>query len=358
MTLSGRRVRVLVAVALAAASSFLLHCGGGTDIAPSSPVIEGEGFASATLAGRDFGASTQIDAGVSGVQNDVRTATDLLTIRPDGYGVLSHGLLASLIVTVTGASGTPTYCQGQNAGCVGVPTCAIPPSPVATIPCDFWVADATQGLLQVSPSGTLPAGTAVSASYSYNERLLTLSIGLTFPSGQFISLVVFNLPSDATASAGAPITIQTVLSAEPDDVGLARALHGDRRPGEPPHADGHRSLERGPALPCRDGHRPDDVRCRSHAGEPDRDVRDARLLTRRAGRKSGSSMARPSAAPGRSLPTSWHRRHALRRAVDADVQAPGAPSVSARRRWSRRTSRRRPRAPCGGRRRCRGRSDP
>jgi hypothetical protein len=209
MTFStGRACVILGAASFAAASLLLGGCGGGTDIAPSDPIIEGQGFAAGALGSRDFGESSQVDAGVASVQASAATATnEAVTIRADGYGVLAHGLLSSPIVTLTGPGGVPTYCQGLTAACAGTPTCGVPP----TIPCDFWLADAGAGLIQVSPTGTIAPGSTVEADYSYNSRLLTIDIGVTFPSGQFLTILVYHVPSVVSL----PLDLTQTVSSPP-----------------------------------------------------------------------------------------------------------------------------------------------
>lgn len=215
-TWSGSRARVIAGVALAVTGcAWIVACGGGTDIAPSEPSIDGVGSASVLLGTLDLGASTQVDAGVSGVVNAPGTVTDeVVTVRPDGFIVLANGSLSSPIVTLTGPGGAPTYCQGVNAACVGTPTCAVPPSTTPTIPCDFWLADASVGLLQVSPSGTIPAAPAtLEADYSFSNRLLTLGVGVTFPNGQFVTLTIFNLASTAVPPRTINLTVSTAPAA-------------------------------------------------------------------------------------------------------------------------------------------------
>ena len=219
MNWSTGQARVIVGAASFAAASLLLGgCGGGTDIAPSDPLIEGQGFAAGALGSRDFGESSQIDAGVASVQASAATATnEPVTIRPDGYGLFQHGLLSSPIIGLTGPGGAPVYCQGLTASCVGTPTCGVPP----TTPCDFWLADATAGLIQVSPTGTIPPGAVVEADYSYNSRLLTIDIGITFPSGQFLTIIVYHVPS--VVSLPLDLT-QTVSSPPPSPYPMAFAV--------------------------------------------------------------------------------------------------------------------------------------
>lgn len=196
MTHSSRRARLVVGAALgAAASALLLSCGGGTDVAPSQPTLDEGGFASASIATLDMGQTTLVDAGVSDVVNTTATQTgEAVTVRPDGYILLANGRLSSLLVTLTGPTGTPVYCQGTRA-----------------VPCDYFLADAIAGLIEVNPAGSIPPGSDLLATYTYTRRLLEMNVGITFPDGHAVSLIIFNLPSSATA----PVSSNVVVSSAP-----------------------------------------------------------------------------------------------------------------------------------------------
>ncbi len=179
-----------------------LACGGGTDIAPSQPVVAGQGSATVLFAGLDLGATSQVDAGVDFVQAAVTSATDeVVTFGSNGFARLDNGSLRSPVVNLTGPGGTPTYLQGTNSTCVNdVP------------PCDFWLEDAAVGLLQARTGGPIPlAPGTVLADYTFNARLLTLVVGLTYPSGQFVRLTIYHVP----AGAGPILSTSAIAASAP-----------------------------------------------------------------------------------------------------------------------------------------------
>lgn len=196
-----RSCRLPASLALACLA-LTLGCGGGTDIAPSAPVVEGDGFAQATVAARDFGRTEQLSAGVQSVQNVVTTATDeVVSFGTNGFANLAHGSLSSLIVVLTGPGGAPVHVQGPTSACVSdVP------------PCDFWLEDVAAGVLQARTGGPIPAAPAtLLADYSYNARLLTVTIGVTFPDGQYVTIQVFHLADGMPV----PLTILPVVDSPP-----------------------------------------------------------------------------------------------------------------------------------------------
>ena len=199
-----RKRNSIVTAALAALGAVLMlaACGGGTDIAPSQPAVTGLGSGTVQLGGLNLGATTQVDAGVNAAQAAVGTAVDeVVSFESNGYARLNSGSLRSPIVTLTGPGGAPVYVQGTTSACVtDVP------------PCDFWLEDAVVGLLQARSGGPIPLAPAtVLADYTFNARLLTITVGLTYPSGQFVDLSIFNVP----AGAGPPLSTTAVSAFAP-----------------------------------------------------------------------------------------------------------------------------------------------
>ena len=173
----------------------LAACGGGTDIAPSQPVVSGSGSGAATLGATDFGPTSRVAAVVGSVQAAGATVVDeVVTFDAAGLAVLAHGQVSTAGFTLTGPGGVPVYGnQGSNSSCVtDVP------------PCDFWIDDPVGGVVQARVGGAIPLAPAtLLADYSYNERLLTYNVSLIFASGQSVVVTMYHLPSRAAA----PLTI-------------------------------------------------------------------------------------------------------------------------------------------------------
>lgn len=197
-----RRSRVASAV-VAVVFGCLAACGGGTDIAPSQPVVTGNGSGTARLGANDLGATSQVRAVVASVQSAPATAVDeVVSFDAAGLAVLLHGQVSTAGFTLTGPGGVPVYGnQGSNSTCVtDVP------------PCDFWIEDPVAGLIQARLGGPVPLAPAtLLADYTYNERLLSYNVSLIYANGQSVVVTLYHLPSRPVP----PVTITQEASSPP-----------------------------------------------------------------------------------------------------------------------------------------------
>jgi hypothetical protein len=197
-------------LALAGAAMLLMSCGGGTEVAPASPVVEGPGSAAVRLGGNDLGATQLVSAGIA----------DQATVLTAVTGEL-----------VTFSAATPSIARLAHGGVAPNPSPALysdpPPPPVATYnrgvdelscgPCDYWVHNVA-GVLQRNPSGAVPTGTPVPFDYTYNARLLEVSVGVAFSAGSSIRIIVHNVPSDAGPTITATRVTEARIGASPQPV--------------------------------------------------------------------------------------------------------------------------------------------
>jgi len=190
-TLRDRSMRSLM---LAGAAGLLMRCGGGTEVAPATPVVEGPGSAAAQLGGDDLGATQLVAAGIAGeaaaLTNVVGEVVTFAAATPPAPSIarLAHGQVATNPSPVLYSDPPPppiaTYLRGPDEASCGA--------------CNYWLHNLA-GVLERKndPSNPLPTGTPLLFDYTYNARLLELSVGLTFAAGSNISIIIHNVPSDA-----------------------------------------------------------------------------------------------------------------------------------------------------------------
>ena len=199
--MNATRQRVLVSLAPAVLFCLVGGCGGGTEIAPPSPVVAGLGSASASLDGASFGSTQEVQADIGG---STQTPTDIVdepvTFLGSDFARLAHGGLTGGAVVLRPTIGGPPWVLGADR-----PSCLADPT------CDFWVDDPDAGILARNPGGAISAGGSGFASYTYLRALLKVNVAILYPAGRAIRITVFNVDSEATG----PLTITTVAASAP-----------------------------------------------------------------------------------------------------------------------------------------------
>src|SRR5436190_1901550 len=142
MAQSHRNLRVLgtlagFACALALAT---LGCGGGTEVAPPTPLVDGDGLAQASLDGVSRGETRIVSAIVSSSTTQaVPVAGEVVQFGASQFLTTANHPLTLTPVTLTGPGG-PYSAGVDQASCAADPTC------------QFWVEDYNAGAIGRNPS--------------------------------------------------------------------------------------------------------------------------------------------------------------------------------------------------------------
>ena len=206
MAQSHRNLRVLgtlagFACALALAT---LGCGGGTEVAPPTPLVDGDGLAQASLDGVSRGETRIVSAIVSSSTTQaVPVAGEVVQFGASQFLTTANHPLTLTPVTLTGPGG-PYSAGVDQASCAADPTC------------QFWVEDYNAGAIGRNPSATspIPTGVPLSISYEWSKTLLSVEVSITYGNiGEFITILVHDIGRDETG----PFTVTAVSAAPPAD---------------------------------------------------------------------------------------------------------------------------------------------
>jgi hypothetical protein len=165
----------------------LSGCGGGVDVAPSTPSIDGSGMAVANFAGADQGQTRQVSAIVSASrQQVVGVVGETVTLDAAGFGRVANIPMSSTVAVGLNGPGGP-YTQGADGA-----TCAADPA------CQFWVEDSAAGVLgrSAAASSPIPTGVPLTVSYSYFSTFLDVTVSVNYGAlGEDITVSAFNIGS-------------------------------------------------------------------------------------------------------------------------------------------------------------------
>lgn len=204
---AARRPRCTVAF-LAAVGLTSLACGGGTDVAPPTPVVDGLGFAQASLDGVSRGDTEVVSSVVSG--STTRRASVVGEVVQ--FGATPYLTAANRPMTpatappplvLTGPGGP--YVLGASAV-----DCAADPA------CQFWVEDYEVSALGRNATATnpIPTGVPLSLSYDWLESLQSVQVSIVYGAlGEDIRVQVHNVGRNETG----PFSVTAQSSAPPAD---------------------------------------------------------------------------------------------------------------------------------------------
>lgn len=199
-----RPICVFIAASCVATSLLLSGCGGGTDVAPPTPLVDGNGFAQATFDGVSRGETEIVSAVVAGASTrPVTVVGEAAQFPATGVLMLANRPMTLTPVTVTGPGGP--YSQGvDEATCTADPTC------------QFWVEDYNAGVLGRNPTASSPIPTAVplSVNYEWSETLQSIQVSVTYGNlGEDIRIWVHNIARTETG----PFTVTVQSTGAPAD---------------------------------------------------------------------------------------------------------------------------------------------
>lgn len=190
----GNTRSIVMAAALGAlAVSAIVGCGGGVEVAPPTPDVNGTGLGQATLDGVDRGQTEQVTAIVAGtVGQTVAVTGEVVTFDATGFVRLQNfPLTLDPVVLVDPLDPTNPFTRGADQA-----SCEADPAN-----CDFWVHEMNAGVLgrrATTPPPAIPIG-PLSVSYSYTQTLLTVVVDLAYAAqGENIRVTVFNVETNAT----------------------------------------------------------------------------------------------------------------------------------------------------------------
>jgi hypothetical protein len=198
MTQPRRAASPFVALAAVVVAAALSACGGGSEVAPSTPIVEATGMATASIGGASLGGSELVTCGITRTSQAPAVVTDEVVTFTAGTTRLANAPIVAGGVPIElfsgpGRTGTP-YQEGTD-----------------------FTATRSVGVLTRIAGSALPDGTPLYASYTYLASRHDVEIGLTFPAGQWITLTVFNL----TPTTPVPVTITASSITAPGDGSLA-----------------------------------------------------------------------------------------------------------------------------------------
>lgn len=183
-----------LALAGALGAVVLVGCGGGTEIAPSEPDVEGTGFASVSLDGVDLGSTRLVSSGVSDTLSlTTQVVGETVTFGGDDTAQLANGNISQgAVFRVAGLGGAPVYAEWDDVLLTG----------------DYRI-DRTTGLLTREATGAIPAGDTVEVRYTFLTDHYSVTMGIVIALGARIEVNVHNL----LVGEMAPITITQTSSA-------------------------------------------------------------------------------------------------------------------------------------------------
>lgn len=210
------RTRLPLAAAGAALALLgLSACGGGDELAPPDPQVEGPGMAVVQLGGVEVGSTPLVTSGLASTRDlTVEAAGEVVTFEGDPpVARLSRTDLAPSVPgpcevsVVQTADPTQSYTQG----------------------CDYSI-DSNNGLLQSMepdpavdcdgdgelPDG-IPAGTEVTVDYCYFDAVYTVAVGIALPEGDFFELDFHNIPAGTSEN----LSTSRLAATAPGDGSLA-----------------------------------------------------------------------------------------------------------------------------------------
>lgn len=192
----------IAALACALAAATIFGCGGGTEVAPPSPVVDGDGFAQASLDGVSRGETRVVSAVVaSGTTRAVQVVGEVVQFGASPFLSTANRPMTLTPVVLTGPGGP--YVAGVDQA-----TCTADPN------CQYWVEDYAAGAIGRNASATspIPTGVPLSLTYEWSETLQSVQISVSYGNvGEDILVWVHNVGRDETGpftvtvqSAGAP----------------------------------------------------------------------------------------------------------------------------------------------------------
>ncbi|MEM7248947.1 MAG: hypothetical protein AAF533_26710 [Acidobacteriota bacterium] len=192
--------RLLAIAATCGLLSLTLGCGGGTDVAPANPSVEGSGSSSISL-----------DGMVTGTSPLVSTVVTVPTGTPANVMMTEQ-------VTFTGSPPVANLSRSNVVAAGGMaPQARLLDGTMLLQATDYNVDAAIGRLVAVEP-GPIMDGTVVEVDYFFAEVLQTLTISVAVPAGDTLEIIVYNVPEVIPPGT---VVEQSGLSAPSREDGMA-----------------------------------------------------------------------------------------------------------------------------------------